>query len=179
MPQRIFAYGSLMWRPDFEFLRARPARLLGYHRRLSVISHHYRGTKENPGLVLGLDRGGSCIGLVYDIAAEQWAAVHAKVRAREMLGDVYDEVAKRFSVLESGEKVQALTYVVRRQSEQYAPQMTRDELLAFINRGQGTMGSCKDYVANTITHLRQFGIHDRGLEELAPFVLGSGGNPKD
>ena len=170
-PRRIFAYGSLMWRPDFEFVQARPARLIGFHRRLSVFSHHYRGTPEKPGLVLGLDRGGSCVGLVYDVMEADWEQVIAKVRAREMLGDAYREASKSFLILENAERVEAITYVVRRQSAQYVPQMKSEELLHFINQGHGTMGSCRDYVANTIRHLRQLGIHDAGLEVFAPHVM--------
>ncbi|MBG1233709.1 gamma-glutamylcyclotransferase [Aestuariivirga litoralis] len=160
-----------MWRPDFNFTSARKARLHGFHRRLSVFSHHYRGTPEKPGLVLGLDRGGSCLGLVYDVAAENWAEVIAKVRAREMLGDAYHERQKRFVVLDSGESVEALTYIVQRTSKQYVPQMKMEELLHFIGQGHGTMGSCRDYVANTIQHLRELGIHDPGMEAFAPHVM--------
>ena len=73
-----------MWRPEFEFVSTKPAALKGYHRRLSVLSHHYRGTPEKPGLVLGLDLGGTCVGLVYQIAEEAWENVIAQVRQREM-----------------------------------------------------------------------------------------------
>ena len=170
-PHSIFAYGSLMWRPDFEFTRARKARLYGFHRRLSVFSHHYRGTEEKPGLVLGLDRGGSCLGIVYDVADVQWDDTISRVREREMLGDVYNEQKKRFVILDSGEPVEAITYIVQRASKQYVPVMTNDELLHFIRQGHGTMGSCRDYVANTIRHLRELGIHDEGLEAFAHHVL--------
>jgi glutathione-specific gamma-glutamylcyclotransferase len=168
--RHIFAYGSLMWRPDFEFVSAKPAKLEGFHRRLSVISHHYRGTPEKPGLVLGLDHGGSCSGLVYRIADEAWEEVSTKVRAREMLGDVYDEVVKEFVVLQSGEKIRAITYVVNHASHQYFPPQRPEAMLPYINQGHGQMGSCKDYVVNTILHLRRLGIHDEGLEALAEFV---------
>jgi glutathione-specific gamma-glutamylcyclotransferase len=170
-PHRIFAYGSLMWRPGFQFVSAEPARLYGFHRRFSVYSHHYRGTPEKPGLVLGLDRGGSCLGLVYEIADSKWPEIIAKVREREMLGDAYRESHKRPVVLGTGAPVDALTYVVRRQSAQYVPPMSVEQLLPYVRQGHGTMGSCRDYVANTIQHLRQLGIHDAALEAFAPHVL--------
>ena len=160
-----------MWRPEFEFARARSARLVGYHRRLSVFSHHYRGTPECPGLVLGLDEGGFCEGLLYDIADEDWAEVIAKIRKREMLGDVYVEKALPVKVIEGGETLSAITYVANRQSKQFATEMPKEKLLAYIGQGQGTMGSCRQYVANTILHLRQLGIHDASLELLAPHVI--------
>ena len=160
-----------MWRPGFEFVSARLAKLEGYHRRLAVFSNHYRGTDEKPGLVVGLDVGGECFGLIYEILAPQWESVIDYVRKRELLGDVYDERKLNFSIVETGEAVGALTYVVRHQSKQYVPAMTVDELLPFINQGLGTMGSCKDYVANTLTHLRQLGIHDADLERFASYVM--------
>ncbi len=160
-----------MWRPGFEFVSARPARLEGYHRRLAVFSNHYRGTDEKPGLVVGLDVGGECFGLVYEIAATQWKEVIDYVRKRELLGDVYDERKLNFSIIENGETIAAITYVVRHQSKQYVPSMTVEALMPYINQGWGTMGSCKDYVANTITHLRQLGIHDAELERFAPHVM--------
>ena len=169
--RHIFAYGSLMWRPDFEFISARPAKLEGFHRRLSVLSHHYRGTPEKPGLVLGLDIGGTCLGLVYEIAEHSWARTIDQVRAREMLGDVYNEAIKEFSLLETGETVSAITYLVNHQSTQYFPSEKPEALLPYIYQGHGLYGSCLDYVINTITHLRQLGIHDEGLEALAEHVL--------
>ena len=169
--RHIFAYGSLMWRPDFEFVSARPAKLDGYHRRLSVLSHHYRGTPEKPGLVLGLDDGGTCLGLVYEIAEEAWENVITQVRQREMLGDVYNEAIKEFSLLETREIVRAVTYLVNHQSIQYFPNEKPEALLPYIYQGHGQFGSCRDYVTNTILHLRQLGIYDEGLEELAEFVL--------
>ena len=160
-----------MWRPGFEFVSAAPARLEGFHRRLAVFSNHYRGTDEKPGLVVGLDTGGECFGLVYEIAASQWESVVDYVRKRELLGDVYDERELSFSILETSQKVKAITYVVRHGSKQFVPPMSIDELLPYINQGHGTMGSCKDYVANTIIHLRQLGIHDAELERFAPYVM--------
>lgn len=160
-----------MWRPEFSFLAARPARLEGYHRRLSVFSHHYRGTPECPGLVLGLDRGGFCEGLLYDVAQEQWPDVIAMVRNREMLGDVYVEMALPVRVLKTADEHAAITYVANHHSQQFAREMPKEKLLAYIEQGQGTKGSCRQYVTNTILHLRNLGIYDEGLERLAAHVI--------
>ena len=85
MAMFVFAYGSLIWRPGFAHLGARPALLRGYHRRFCIWSRHYRGTPERPGLVLGLDRGGACQGVVFEVAAEAAAAVLEYLDARENL----------------------------------------------------------------------------------------------
>ena len=89
-PVWLFAYGSLMWNPEFAFAEARPALLYGYHRRFCLYSRDYRGTPERPGLVLGLDRGGSCHGIAYRVAPVGAAAALDRVWAREMTGQVYD-----------------------------------------------------------------------------------------
>lgn len=159
-----------MWRPGFEFTNSNPAKLSGYHRRLSVYSNHYRGTDATPGLVFGLDRGGSCAGLAYCISDDKWSEALAYVRAREMIGGIYREVIKQIEVADSPEPVMAVTYVVVRGHQQFAPVMPLEETLAYIHQGYGTSGSCLEYVTNTIVHLRELGIHDSQLEKLGPHL---------
>jgi glutathione-specific gamma-glutamylcyclotransferase len=169
----VFAYGSLMWMPGFEFEQAVPAKLAGYHRRLSVYSFHYRGTPEKPGLVLGLDRGGSCAGLAYQVNAEIWPEVLAYVRAREMISGAYRELVKPIRVKSEVMPVMALTYAVNRAHEQCAPPLSTAETMQYVLQGNGLSGSCAAYVHNTITHLRSMDIHDAGLEKLWPFLQNS------
>ena len=167
---RIFAYGSLMWRPDFEFVKSSLGQVRGYHRRLSVYSHHYRGTPEKLGLVLGLDRGGSCLGLVYDVAPECWAEVLEYVRKRELITHVYREVVENILLADQQETVAAVTYVVDPAHPQFAPPMPNEEIAAKVMQAHGLAGSCLDYVWNTIMHLRKLGIHDEGLEALTQYL---------
>src|SRR5262245_41671716 len=79
----VFGYGSLMWRPGFEFIEQVPARLIGEHRALCVYSFDHRGTPEKPGLVLGLDRGGACRGIAFRVAMAQRDFTIEYLRARE------------------------------------------------------------------------------------------------
>jgi glutathione-specific gamma-glutamylcyclotransferase len=73
----VFGYGSLIWRPGFTYAERVPARLIGAHRALCVYSFVHRGTPENPGLVLGLDHGGTCRGIAYRVVVQDRAATLA------------------------------------------------------------------------------------------------------
>ena len=90
----VFGYGSLIWRPGFDFLERVPARLIGAHRALCVFSHVHRGTPGRPGLVLGLDFGGACRGVAYRVAAKKRADTIAYLRAREQATNVYRETMR-------------------------------------------------------------------------------------
>ena len=90
----VFGYGSLMWRPGFDFIEQRQARLIGEHRALCVYSFDHRGTPEKPGLVLGLDRGGACRGIAFRVEAGKRDATIAYLREREQTTGVYREVMR-------------------------------------------------------------------------------------
>lgn len=163
----IFGYGSLMWRPGFDFLRSEPALIHGYHRSLCVYSFVHRGSPEDPGLVLGLDRGGSCHGMAFQIAPERWEDTIAYLRAREQVTSVYVEKRKSMRLLATGSTAQSTTYVVDRTHRQYAGVLDEDELVKHVMRGRGVSGHCLDYVMSTVDHLRLMKIHDPALERLA------------
>jgi glutathione-specific gamma-glutamylcyclotransferase len=163
----IFGYGSLMWRPGFDFLRSEPALIHGYHRSLCVYSFVHRGTPEVPGLVLGLDRGGSCHGVAFQIAPDRWDDTLAYLRAREQVTSVYVEKRKPVRLLARGTPVESTTYVVDRTHRQYAGVLGEEALVAHVMRGRGVSGHCLDYVMSTLDHLRLMKIHDPALERLA------------
>lgn len=163
----IFGYGSLMWRPGFAFLRSEPARVHGFHRSLCLYSYVHRGTPERPGLVLGLDRGGSCHGMAFEIAPAQWDDTIAYLRAREQVTSVYLERRKIAHLVASHRRVEATTFIVDRAHAQYAGVLDDDALLRHVQEGKGVSGHCTDYVLNTLGHLRDMKIHDPTLERLA------------
>jgi glutathione-specific gamma-glutamylcyclotransferase len=167
MPQHwIFGYGSLMWRPGFEFAEQAHARIDGYHRSLCIYSLHHRGTEEKPGLVLGLDRGGSCTGVAFRVDPEKWNATLAYLREREQVSMVYMEILQTVELLDRAGRVEVLTYVANRSHAQYAGKLAHDKLLELVQQGEGQMGRCTDYVLNTLTHLKEMDIHDATLEAL-------------
>ncbi|MCY0092489.1 gamma-glutamylcyclotransferase [Hoeflea ulvae] len=162
----VFGYGSLMWRPGFEHEETRQARLFGFHRALCVRSFFHRGTPERPGLVLGLDRGGSCHGVAFRIRPENRNAVMAYLRERELVTRVYVETSRRVR-LKTGQDVRAVTYVVDRSHTQYAGALSIDDALLGVSGAVGQSGPNEDYVVNTVDHLRTLGIHDAHLEGIA------------
>jgi cation transport protein ChaC len=164
----LFAYGSLMWHPEFEPAEARPARLAGYHRRFCLYSYSYRGRPEAPGLVLGLDRGGSCWGRAFRITAAAAGAVLEMVDGRELVNGVYHRraVPIRLGRAGAGPVVRAHAYVVNRDHPQYAGRLDAARTVALIRRGRGRRGSCLDYLRNTVAHLAELGLPDPHLAAL-------------
>ncbi len=130
----VFGYGSLMWRPGFEFLEKRPARLNGAHRALCVISHFHRGSPEKPGLVLGLDRGGSCRGIAFRVAAKNRDLVIQYLREREQVTSVYLEKFRLVDLLDGDRaRVSAVCYLVDRGHVQYSGVLTPEAACAFAS----------------------------------------------
>jgi glutathione-specific gamma-glutamylcyclotransferase len=161
----VFAYGSLMWRPGFPHVERHAARLAGFHRSLCLYSHGYRGTPDKPGLVLGLDWGGSCVGVAFRIEAPDRTATLAYLTWREGT-EVYDESFVKVALID-GRRVSALAYVVKRSHPHYAGRLPRQILLDHALQGHGDKGSCRDYVTSTHAHLVGLGVRDRNLAWLA------------
>ena len=166
----VFGYGSLMWRPGFAHVETRRARLSGYRRALCVRSHVHRGTPDRPGLVLGLDRGGSCIGLAFRVPSDLSGEVMAYLRERELVTNVYLE--KRLPVrFEDGGRVEAVAYVVDRRHGQYAGAIGAPEAARAVRAARGQSGPNDEYVLNTVEHLRALGIRDHWLEQVARDIM--------
>lgn len=162
----VFGYGSLMWRPGFAFVESQIATVPGYHRALCVYSHVHRGTPEKPGLVLGLDRGGSCKGIAFCVSASTAEATIAYLREREQVTSVYRELHLQ-ARLADGRRVTALSYAADRCHGQYAGRLERGELERLVLQGRGASGANPEYVRNTQMHLAQLGIRDATLDWLA------------
>lgn len=169
----VFAYGSLMWRPDFEYLERVPARLVGLHRALCVYSFVHRGTPEKPGLVLGLDRGGACRGIAYRVAAARRETTISYLRAREQVTMVYLETMRRITLAEGPQRqVNALVYVVDRSHPQYAGRLDLERQLHLVRQGHGRSGANRDYVLSTVAEIEAQGCHDSNLHHLAEQLRG-------
>ncbi len=168
-PLHLFGYGSLMWDPGFHHEHSCDAQLFGYHRAFCVYSHRYRGTPERPGLVLGLDRGGSCWGMLYKIAPSQVAAAVDYLWEREMVTGVYQ--ARRVTVCTRvGARLDCHAFVVDRAHTQYTGRMAAAATAELIVQGYGRRGACRDYLANTVSHLDDLGFRDGPLHRLLDLV---------
>jgi glutathione-specific gamma-glutamylcyclotransferase len=168
----VFGYGSLIWRPGFEYRRAVPATLHGAHRSLCIYSHRHRGTPDQPGLVFGLVRGGSCRGMAFDVDPVRWDEVHAYLYEREMDRGVYREAVRQIR-LADGTGVNALVFLVDERHVQFAGKLEIAEQARLVRSGVGEAGPNHEYVLQTAEHLEQLGIRDRYLTELVDTLRGT------
>jgi cation transport protein ChaC len=164
----IFGYGSLMWRPGFSYETEAPGLLKGAHRALCIYSVLHRGTHEQPGLVLGLDRGGACRGVAFRVTPGAEEETIAYLREREQVTDVYVEAYRNVRLVDSsGKTVKALTYVADQTHPQYAGRLSIDEQLRIVRVCRGEAGANVEYVLNTVRHLEETGVRDPMLAKLA------------
>jgi cation transport protein ChaC len=163
----IFAYGSLIWKPNLDFAERRTAKLVGWHRRFCIWQRRWRATSADPGLMLALDRGGSCRGVVYRIAAPVREKI-TEVWEREMIGNAYHP--RCLSVETDIGSVMALTFVINPDSGRYAGRLSDEEIADKIATACGHIGPCASYLLDTVTHLEELGIHDRHLWRLQELV---------
>src|SRR5450755_1635958 len=167
----VFGYGSLMWRPGFDFIEQVPARLIGEHRALCVYSFDHRGTPEKPGLVLGLDRGGACRGVAFRVAAKLRNDTVDYLRSREQTTHVYREVMRSVWLEnEARQRVSALAYVVDRGHVQYAGRLALAEQARYVRRGHGRPENIRDYGLPTEKSIEAQGFRDPQLHQLAALL---------
>jgi len=164
----VFGYGSLVWNPGFETVERVIARLPGYRRSFCMRSIHHRGTPEDPGLVLALDRapGAACSGLALRADPARADDVLAYLRERELVSAAYHEAWLELH-LDDGRTVEAVTYVMDPDHEQYCGDLALEEQAQIIARAHGGRGPNAEYLINTEAHLRELGLGDTDLDWLA------------
>jgi cation transport protein ChaC len=165
----VFGYGSLIWDPGFPVAERRIGRVEGWHRSFCMRSIHHRGTVEQPGLVLALDRaeGASCLGVAFRVTDGAEAATIAALRERELVSSAYLET--RVAVETDGGSLEALVYVIDPDHVQYC-HLDLDEQARIIASASGGRGANRDYLWSTAAHLAELGIADPDLEWLAARV---------
>ncbi|MBO21396.1 MAG: gamma-glutamylcyclotransferase [Rhodospirillaceae bacterium] len=164
----VFGYGSLIWNPAIHYSEKRTARIWGYHRSFCLQTPLGRGTPERPGLVLALDRGGSCNGIVFKLPEGRERDELSIVWDREMALDSY--AAVWVSAMTPDGPVNAVTFVINRTAERYVGRLREDSVAEHLATAEGYLGSSAEYLENTVEHLRAAGIHDRQMFRLQQLV---------
>lgn len=160
----IFGYGSLIWRPEFDFVERRAAKVHGWHRALKMWSRLNRGTPECPGLVFGMLSGGSCRGMVFRVPQLHARQVMINLWQREMSLGVYDP---RWLDCQTPEgPVRALAFTLSRRSPSHAGVLPDAEYQRIFSEATGIYGTTRDYAQATYDELQRLGIEDQALRRL-------------
>ena len=169
-PERVwvFGFGSLIWNPAFHFVERRTALVHGFHRQFCLFAKAGRGSPQSPGLMLALERGGSCHGVAYRIAADQVEAELDVVWRREMLTGAYRAVWVTAHTPKGIEH--AIAFAANHAHERYVRGLDNDETARLLATGSGPLGACCDYLFDTVSHLVDLGIRDKRLEKLVERV---------
>lgn len=160
----VYGYGSLIWRPEFDFIEKRSALLHGYHRALCLWSRVNRGTPDQPGLVFGLDSGGSCRGMAFRIPADNVPATMEALWRREMPSGAY--LPKWLNCRTEEGPVTALVFTMNRNTDAYVRGLPTDRLVHIVRNAHGSYGPCVEYVLETAQALKSSNIHDKRLQAL-------------
>jgi len=165
----VFAYGSLIWNPVIHYIDRQVGRVYGFHRRFCLWTPLGRGTPENPGLMLGLDRGGCCRGIVYQISPDLVQPELLLLWRREMVVGSY--IPRWVKVTTSERSLFAIAFLIDRSRSSYAGNLDMATTVQTLATAQGELGSSVDYLNQTIAGLAQAGIYDQGLLNLQQQVI--------
>ena len=178
-PLRLFAYGSLIWKPEIAHTSECPATAPGWHRSFCLSMIRYRATPDCPGLMMALDRGGACKGMLYDLPDDDRTAQLDRLFRREFTVKPINSMPRWITVRTDQGTATALAFVMNRASPAYV-RLTLDDQAARLARACGHWGTGAEYLLNTVTHLEQRGIHDRTLWALqarvAALITANGGD---
>jgi cation transport protein ChaC len=166
----LFAYGSLIWRPEIVHVATRKGTARGWHRSFCFRVERFRGTKEEPGLMMSLDRGGQCQGVLLKLAPEGLESQLSRLLRREITIKPPNNLPKWIAVESADGPVRALAFVMNRHSRFYCGKLTPEEIAGVLASAGGHWGSCAEYLYNTVGHLEAHGIRDRNLWRLQELV---------
>ncbi|WP_223519623.1 gamma-glutamylcyclotransferase [Pseudomonas sp. GL-B-19] len=166
----VFAYGSLIWNPEFEFLESRGATAYGWHRSFCLKLTRWRGTRELPALMLALDRGGSCNGLAYRLPAQDHFKQLGLLMFREIDANPPTNVPRWISVKTETGILRALAFVAARDGMAYAGKLPMEKVAHVLARAAGHWGSAAQYLFRTVTMLKEHGIRDRNMWRIQSLV---------
>jgi cation transport protein ChaC len=166
----LFGYGSLIWNPAFHYVEQQPVLIRGWHRQFCLSTPIGRGTPERPGLVLGLDRGGSCRGVAFRIAEAEARTELELIWRREMVTGSYVPRWVRLHGPGIPDNSFAIAFTINREARNYVRPVSEADTAQVIATAAGALGSCRDYLFDTVHGLEGFGIRDRHLNRIARLV---------
>jgi glutathione-specific gamma-glutamylcyclotransferase len=167
----VFAYGSLIWKPASDIAKQEIALARGWHRAFCLgWDRCFRGTRERPGLMLALDRGGTCKGVVQRLPPDAVEANLEKLLRREVLTKPSPFPPRWISVETASGPLRAITFTMDRASDAYVGGLSAEEIAEVLAVAMGRWGSMAEYLYNTVRHLEALGIEDRFLWRLQELV---------
>jgi len=169
-PTRLFAYGSLIWKPEIEHSSEQTGVARGWHRAFCLLQHRFRGTLDQPGLMMALDRGGQCRGVLYELPQGSLEIQLDRLFRREFTVKPINSMPRWITVQTATGPVKALGFVMNRASPYYAGRLPLEDVARTLALACGHWGSGAEYLLNTVTHLESRGIHDNGLWRLQKMV---------
>ena len=173
----VFAYGSLIWKPAFTAAEHRRGTVYGWHRSFCMELVRFRGTREQPGVMMALDRGGCCHGIAYRLPKGKLEEQLDIVLRREMSTKHHEAGLARttnfprwLTVDIGGRKVKALAFTANRKGMTYIGKLPVEKVARRLARAAGHVGSGAYYLFQTVAKLEEHGIHDTGLWHLQQLV---------
>ena len=167
-PVWLFAYGSLMWKPELPAIEQRVATVYGWHRRFCMWQWRHRGTRERPNLMLALERGGCCHGVVQRLSSRGLREQLAQLWKREMIGRGYH--ARWVQANTPAGPVHAIAFVIRRESPRYAGRLPDETVADYMAGACGYAGSAAEYLLHTWQAAERVGVRDRYLHRMQALV---------
>ncbi|MWD26584.1 gamma-glutamylcyclotransferase [Aquicoccus sp. SCR17] len=161
----VFAYGSLMWDPAVDVMEIRRATLQGYSRAMCLVDRFGgRGTPEAPGLMAGLDDGGTCEGLAFRLPPDGLERETERLWRREMVAPAYHAV---FAPAQTAQgEVTALAFAADHSADMIEADLPRETQLRYLATGEGMLGTSLEYLENLLVQFELLDIHDPDLAAL-------------
>jgi cation transport protein ChaC len=167
----LFAYGSLIWNPACDFVESRHAVAHGWRRSFCLgWDRWFRGSDKHPGLMLSLDRGGQCCGVVYRLPPDAVEANLERLFRREIRTTTRAHFPHWVNVNTTNEKLRAVAFVINRQGGRYVGGLSLDAIADALAVAAGPIGTMAEYLYSTVRHLEDLGLHDRQLWRLQEMV---------
>lgn len=166
----LFGFGSLIWKPECEHMEERSGTAPGWHRSFCFRIRRYRGTEDCPGLMMSLDRGGQCKGMLFRLPGSTLRQQLHKLCRREITVKPANTLPRWITVVSGGVSYRAIAFVMNRESRAYVGRLTPEEIARTLSRACGHWGSGAEYLFNTVQKLEEHGIHDRYLWKLQQLV---------